>query len=70
MKHLHFVLSLNLPIIPTFRDIANLIECMAMFYFIKWLSVFSIVTEPCADRFLLFGGFSVLLHYTLNVGGF
>ena len=43
---------------------------MAMFYFIKWLSVFSIVTEPCADRFLLFGGFSVLLHYTLNVGGF
>ena len=32
----------------TFRDIANLIECVAMFYFIKGLSVFRIVTEPCA----------------------
>ena len=39
-----------------FRDIANLIECVAMFYFIKGLSVFRIVTEPCADRFLLLGG--------------
>ena len=28
-------------------------ECMAMFYFIKWLSEFRIVTEPCADRILL-----------------
>ena len=36
---------INPPIIPTFRDIANLIECMAMFYFIKGLSVFRIVTE-------------------------
>ena len=43
---------------------------MAMFYFIKCLSVFRIVAEPCAYRFLLLGGFSVLLHYTLNVGGF
>lgn len=25
--------SLNLPIIPTFCDIANLIECVAMFLF-------------------------------------
>ena len=38
---------------PTFRDIANLIECVAIFYFIKGLSVFRIVTEPCAGRFLL-----------------
>ena len=42
--------SLNLPIIPTFRDIANLVECVAMFYSIKALSVFSIVTEPCGLR--------------------
>ena len=40
--------SLNLPVIPTFRDIANLIECMAMFYFIKGQSVCRIVTEPCS----------------------
>lgn len=37
--------SLNLPVIPTFRDIANLVEWMAMFYFIKGLSVFRIVAE-------------------------
>lgn len=62
--------SLNLPIIPTFRDIANLIECVAMFYFIKGLSMFRIVTEPCADRFLLLGGLAVALHHALDVGGF
>ena len=33
-----------------------------MFYFIKGLSVFRIVTEPCTDRFLLLGGLSVALH--------
>lgn len=37
----------------TFRNIANLLECVAIFYFIKGLSVFRIVTEPCAGRFLL-----------------
>ena len=58
--------SLNLPIIPTFRDIANLIECVAMFYFIKGLSVFRIATEPCADCFLLFGGLTVGLHHALE----
>ncbi len=52
------------------RLIANLIECMAMFYFIKGLSVFRIVTEPCADCFLLFDGFTVRLHHALDVGGF
>ena len=62
--------SLNLPIIPTFRYIANLIECVAMFYFIKGLSVFRIVTEPCTDRFLLLGGLAVALHHALDVGGF
>lgn len=62
--------SINPPIIPTFRDIANLVECMAMFYFIKGLSVFRIVTEPCADRFLLLRGLSVALHHALDVGGF
>ena len=43
---------------------------MAMFYFIKGLSVFRIVTEPCADCFLLFGGFPISLHHILDVGGF
>lgn len=43
---------------------------MAIFYFIKGLSVFRIVTEPCADRILLFGRFPVLLHHTFDVGGF
>ena len=62
--------SINPPIIPTFRDIANLVECMAMFYFIKGLSVFRIVTEPCADRFLLLDGLAVALHDALDVGGF
>lgn len=62
--------SINLPVIPTFRDIANLVECMAMFYFIKGLSVFRIVTEPCADRFPLLDGFAVALHDALDVGGF
>ena len=36
---------LNLPVIPTFRDIANLIECVAMFDFIKRLSVFRMVSH-------------------------
>ena len=31
---------------PTFRDIVSLIECVAMFYFIKGLSMFRIVAEP------------------------
>ena len=62
--------SINFPIIPTFRDIANLVECVAMFYFIKGLSVFRIFAEPCADRFLLFGCLTVALHDALDVGGF
>ena len=41
-----------------------------MFYFVKWLSAFRIVTEPCADHILLFGRFPVLLHHALDVGGF
>lgn len=43
---------------------------MAMFDFIKGLSVFRVVTEPCADRFLLLGGLAVALHHALDVGGF
>ena len=54
----------------TLCDIANLFECMAMFYFIKRLSAFRIVTEPCANRILLFGCFPILLHHALYVGGF
>lgn len=38
--------SINPPIIRPFRDIANLVECVAMFDFIKGLSVFRIVTGP------------------------
>ena len=61
---------LDFPIILTLCDIANLFECMAMFYFIKRLSAFRIVTEPCADRILLFGCFPIFLHHALDVGGF
>lgn len=56
---------LNLPVIPTLRDIVNLIECMAMFYFIKGLSVFRIVTEPCPDHLSLSGWYlymSYIIH--------
>ena len=62
--------SLNFPVILTLCHIANLFECMAMFYFIKRLAALRIITEPCADRILLFGRFPVLLHHTLDVGGF
>ncbi len=41
-----------------------------MFYFIKGLSVFRIVTEPCTYCFLLLGGLAVALHHALDVGGF
>ena len=61
---------LDFPIILALCNIAHLFECMAMFYFIKRLSAFRIVTEPCADRILLFGCFPVLLHHALDVGGF
>ena len=44
--------SLNLPIIPTFRNIANLFECMAMFYFVKGLSL-RIVTIPWKEKMLI-----------------
>ena len=62
--------SLNLPVILTFCHIANLIECMAMFDFIKWLLVFRITTQPCTHCLLLVGGFPIFLHYALDVGGF
>lgn len=61
---------LDFPIILALCNIAHLFECMAMFYFIKGLSVFRIVTEPCADRFPLLDGFAVALHDALDVGGF
>lgn len=62
--------SLNLPIILTLCHIANLLECMAVFYCVKWLIAFSIVASPLADRILLFGRFPILLHHTLNVCSF
>ena len=67
-KAVFTLLSLsNLPIILTLRHIANLFECMAMFYFVKRLSALRIVTEPCSDRILLFGRFPVLLHHAFDV---
>ena len=60
----------NFPIILTFCYIANLFECMAMFYFVKRLAALRIITEPCTDRTLLFSCFSVLLHDALDVGSF
>ena len=62
--------SFYFPIIHTLCDIANLFECMAMFYFVKGLSALRIITEPCTDHILLFGRFPVLLHHALDVGGF
>ena len=61
---------LYFPIIFSLCNIANLFECMAMFYFVKRLAALCIVTEPCADRILLFGRFPVLLHHALDVGSF
>ena len=43
---------------------------MAMLYFVKRLSVFCIVAEPCADHIMLLGCFHVLLHHALDVSGF
>ena len=60
----------DFPIIFPLCNIANLFECMAMFYFVKRLAALRIITEPCADRILLFGRFPVLLHHALDVGGF
>ena len=61
---------LNFPIIRPLCDIANLFECMAMFYFVKRLSALRIITKPCADRILLFDCFSVLLHDAFDVSSF
>ena len=41
-----------------------------MFYFVKRLSALRIVTEPCANRILLFGCFPVFLHDAFDVGSF
>ena len=62
--------TLYFPIILTFCNIANLFEYMAMFYFVKGLSVLRIATKPCSDRILLFGCFPILLHHALDVGSF
>ena len=61
---------LNLPVILAHCHIANLFECMAMFYFVKRLAALRIVTEPRTDCILLFGRFPVLLHHALDVGCF
>ena len=60
----------NFPIIFPLCDIANLFECVAMFYFVKRLTALRIVTEPRTDCILLFGRFPVLLHHALDVGSF
>ena len=49
-----FLHTFNLPIIRPLCNIAHLFECVAMFYFIKRLSVFRITTQPLTNRFLYF----------------
>ena len=61
---------IDFPIILTLCYIANLIECMAMFYSVKRLSALRITAKPCADGFLLFGRFPIFLHYAFDVGSF
>lgn len=38
--------TINLPIISTFRDISNLIECVVMFYFRPMVFVRCAMKEP------------------------
>ena len=52
------------------NGLANLFECMAMFYFAKRLLVFRIITEPRTDLFLLLCRFPIFLHHVFNVVGF
>ena len=61
---------MNFSIIQSLRHIANLLECMAMFYFVKRLSALRIVTKPCANSRMLFGRFPIFLHPALDVSGF
>lgn len=61
---------LDFPIILPLCNIANIIECVAMFYFVKRLSALCIVTEPCTGRILLFGCFPILLHHVLDASCF
>lgn len=51
--------SLNLPVIPTFRDIANLIECVAMFCFVKRLLAFRIMTDHAPTATIIMDLWSV-----------
>gem|GEM_PF-2413589 len=60
----------NFTVISTISNIANLFECVAMLYFVKWFSAFRIITEPCADRFPLFGSIAILLHHAFYVSSF
>ena len=60
----------DFPIIFPLCNIANLFECMAMFYFAKRLAALRIITEPCSYRILLFSRFPILLHHALYVGSF
>ncbi len=40
------LVTINLPIISTFRDISNLIECVVMFYFRPMFFVRCAMKEP------------------------
>ena len=62
--------TLYFPIILPLCDIANLFECVAMFYFVKRLSALRITAKPCANGFLLLGCFPVFLHDAFDVGSF
>ena len=70
MENNSFLPIFDFPIIPPLCDIANLFECMAMFYFVKRLSALRIAAKPFADRFPLSDSFAIFLHHALDVGGF
>ena len=62
----YFWRIIDSPIIFTLCNIANLFECMAMFYFVKRLSALRIVTKSYADHILFFVRFPVLLHHQIK----
>ncbi len=57
----------DFPVILSFGNIANFLECIAMFNFVKRLSALRIVAKPFTDRFPLSDSFAIFLHYVLDV---
>lgn len=57
----------DFPVILSFGNIANFLECIAVFNFVKRLSALRIVAKPFTDRFPLSDSFAIFLHYVLDV---